>query len=141
MRALSKCLLNTDRHGAPKNPLRSLFQHLTTLTVSSFFLMPSLILLRCSFVTPPHVPPSVSRSRAWHPSPVLPLFRELQKAIKSPLGILFSRVDTSSILSLSPYMPVTSFGALLWVISRTLASFFHVTEPRTPHNNRSETSP
>lgn len=113
MGALCKYLLNTDRHGASNNPLGTLFQHLTTLTVSCFFLMPSLTLLRCSFVTSPHVPPSVPRSRAWHLPAALPLFRELQKAIKSPLGILFSRVDNASVLSLSPYMSSSLLPALV----------------------------
>lgn len=44
LRALSKCLLNADRHGASATSLRSLFQGLTTLTVKEFFLMSSLIL-------------------------------------------------------------------------------------------------
>lgn len=43
-RALSKCLLNTDRHGALVSLLGSQFQCLTTLKVKNFFLIPSLTL-------------------------------------------------------------------------------------------------
>ena len=50
LRALSKCLLSTDRHEAPATSLGSLFQYLTTLTVKKFFLLSSLSLPWCSFV-------------------------------------------------------------------------------------------
>lgn len=37
--ALTKCLLNTDRHGASPILLGSIFQYLTTSPVNTFFLM------------------------------------------------------------------------------------------------------
>mgnify|MGYP001856869280 CR=1 FL=1 len=42
----------------------------------------------------------VPRSRAWH-LPLLPLLRELQGAVRSPLGFLFRRLCNLNVLSLS----------------------------------------
>lgn len=40
LRALSKCLLDTDKHGASTTSLRSLLQYLTTLMVNKCFPTP-----------------------------------------------------------------------------------------------------
>jgi len=72
--------------------------------------------------------PSIPRSRAWH-LPLQPLLRALQRAVRSPVGLLFSRWSNLSALSLSsqdmPSSPSTSFVALLWTNSRILAPFLY----------------
>lgn len=50
LRALSKCLLNSDRPGASTMSPGSLLQCLTTYTINNFFLMASLNLCWGSFV-------------------------------------------------------------------------------------------
>ncbi|KAK4816063.1 hypothetical protein QYF61_011071 [Mycteria americana] len=100
LRALSKCLLNTDRLGASTTSLGSLFQGLTTLSEKSS--------------APPSPPP---------------LLRKLQRATRSPLSLLFSRLDKPRVLSHSsqdmPSSPVTSSVALRWTHSRTFTSFLN----------------
>jgi len=55
LRALSKCLSNTDSLGASTTSLGSLFQCLTTLSVKKCLLMSSLNLPCNSFEPFPHV--------------------------------------------------------------------------------------
>ena len=55
LRALSKCLLNTDRLRASTTSLGSLSQGLTTLSLKKCFLTSSLNLSWCSFEPFPHV--------------------------------------------------------------------------------------
>lgn len=75
--------------------------------------MSSLNLSSYSFVLFPHVLSSVpGEKRAAPPSP-LPLLRRLQRALRSPLSLLFSRVDNPSVLSSQdmPSSSSTSFAA------------------------------
>ena len=95
LRALSRCLLNIDRHGAPITSQGSLLQCFTTLMVKRFFLMCSLL----QFCAIP-ILPSVPRSRAWH-LPLLALPSNLQAAVRSPLGLLFPILNNTGVLSLS----------------------------------------
>lgn len=77
-------------------------------------------------------------SRSQHISQ-LPLLRELQKAIRSPLDLLFSRQGNPGTLSLSsqdmPSTPLTSFVAILWILSNILTSYTveHFYVVGTPH--------
>lgn len=79
-----------ERHGASTTSLESRFQCLSILMIQKCFLMPSLTLPWNSFV------PFLScyqfpRSRAWHLR-LLSHLRELQEAMRSHLGLLFSRL-------------------------------------------------
>lgn len=74
--------------------------------------MSSLNLSSYSFVLFPRVLSSVpGEKRAAPPSP-LPLLRRLQRALRSPLSLLFSRVDNPSVFS-SQDMPSSLLPALL----------------------------
>lgn len=67
-----------------------------------------------------------SRSRTWH-LPLLLLLREMQGAVRSPLGLLFSGLKNPA----SPYRtcPVIICAVLLWAFSRISVyfSFFWTT--------------
>jgi len=76
MRALSKCLLNADRDQASTAPLESLFQSLITLK-KKFFLVSSLNLSWCRFVSFLCVPSSVAREKRPAPPSPLSLLRKL----------------------------------------------------------------
>lgn len=88
MRMLSKCLLNTDRHGTSPASLGGLFQCLTTLIANNFLLTSSLNLPWPSFVLFLHFLSSViGEQGVASPSP-LPLLRKLWRAMSSPLSLL-----------------------------------------------------
>lgn len=108
LRAVPKCLLNTDSPRAAPTLLGSLCQCLITLMVKNFFLMLS-----------PGLPWIPGRREQRPASPSVPPFRELRGAARSPLGLLFSRPDEPRILNLSSQnMSSTStiFVAFLWVL-------------------------
>ena len=88
--------------------------------------MPSLTLPWHSFVLFPHILSSVTRSRDQH----LPVHSPPQGAAGSrevASWLLFSRLGNPSVISLSsqnkPASPLTSFVALVWMLSRALMSF------------------
>lgn len=81
MRLLSKCTSNTGSHRASPISLGSLFQCLSTLTVQKCLIMPSLTLPWYSFVLLPGAEPSTYL-------PLHPLLRELQRQMRSHLGLL-----------------------------------------------------
>lgn len=87
MKALFKCLLNTNRHGAPMTSLGSMFQCLTILSVN----FSSLIFPSCIFVLFPHISSSVTRQKTSAPPSALSLLRKFQEVVGSPLSILFSK--------------------------------------------------
>lgn len=64
---LTKCLLNADSHGTSTISLGSLLQYLATLTVKTFFLIPSLNLPCCSFVPFPRVVSLITREKRSAP--------------------------------------------------------------------------
>jgi len=78
-KALSKCLLNTDRHGISTTSLGNLFQSFTILTIDKCFLTARLNLLCCSFVTFPHALLWVSREKRPAPSSLCFPFSGLNK--------------------------------------------------------------
>jgi len=103
LRALSKCLLNADRLETSTASLGSLFQCLTTLLVKKCFLMSSLNLSWCSFEPFPCVLSLDPRGKSSAPRSPLPLLRKLQRAMRSPLSLLFSRLDKPKDLSCSSW--------------------------------------
>ena len=70
-----------------------------------------------------------SREKSSAPPSPLPLLRKLQRAMRSPLSLLFSKLEKPKDLSYSsqdiPSSPFTSFVALLWMHSRTFTSFLN----------------
>lgn len=121
LRAVSKCLLNTDSPRAAPTLLGSLCQCLINLMVKNFFLMLS-----------PGLPWIPGRREQRPASPSVPPFRELRGAARSPLGLLFSRPDEPSILNLSsqnmpsqPFcqlccLPLCASNILFWLWSPDL---------------------
>ena len=129
LRALSKCLFNTDRPGALTTSPGSLFQGLTTLWVTKCFLMSHLILPWCSFELFSHVLSLDPRGKSSAPPFPRPLLRKLQRPMRSSLSLLFSKLDKPRVLGHSsqdtPSSSSTSFVALLWTHSRTFTSFLN----------------
>lgn len=118
--------MNTNRHEAPTTLLRSLFQHLTTLTVKRFSLMCSLNLPWHSCVLLLHMLPSVMRKK--RPAPPCPLpsswsHREQWVACSLPLLQTRWPKHPQPLLTGHGFSHFTSFVALLWMLSRTLISF------------------
>jgi len=90
----------TDVEHGP--PLRE-FQGLTTLLVKKCFLMSSLNLPLCSFKPFPGTLSLDTREKSSaHLSPC-PLLRKLQRAMRSLLSLLFSKLDKSRVLGHSSY--------------------------------------
>jgi len=105
LRALSKCLLNTERVGASTASLGSLFQCLSTLLVRKCFLRPSLNLPWRSFEPFPCVLSLDTREKtSAHPSP-LPLLRQLQRAMTLPISFLFSKLEKPRVLTGHYFQP------------------------------------
>ena len=100
---------------------------LTTLSVKKCFLMSSLNLPWCSFEPLPRIRSLEHREKSSAPPSPRPLLRKLQRAMRSPLNLLFSKLDKPGVLSCSshdmPSSPSTSFVALLCTRSRTFTSF------------------
>lgn len=96
LKALYKCLLNSDGQGASKIFLGSLFQYLTSLRVKKIFLMSSPTLSWYAFDPFPHVLLLVSRNEPRH----LPLCFLSSRSCR---GLLFSRrVSSISPLNICP---------------------------------------
>lgn len=93
LKALYKCLLNSDGQGASKIFLGSLFQYLTSLRVKKIFLMSSPTLSWYAFDPFPHVLLLVSRNEPRH----LPLCFLSSRSCR---GLLFSRGCPPSLLSI-----------------------------------------
>jgi len=106
LRALPKCLLNTDGHGAPTNSLGNLFQCVTTLVVKKCFLMSRLLVQLCAILLCPGIG---TREQQGH------LLFSPDWATQHPQPLLTGHA----------FSPVTSFDALLWGLSRTLMSFLY----------------
>ena len=138
-------LLAADRPGASTTSLGSLFQCLTTLSVKKCFLMSSVNLLWHSFEPFPCGLSLDTRKKNSAPPSPRPLLRMLWRAMRSPLSLLFSRLNNPKVLSCSsqdfPSSPFTTFVALLWMHPRTFTSFFNggtqtcTQHPRWGHTN------
>jgi len=140
LRALSKCLLNTDRLGASTSSPGSLFQCLSTFSVHKCFLMSRINLPWFSFEPFPCVLSLDPREKSSAPPSPHPLLRKLQRAMRSPLSLLFSKLDDPKVLSRSsqdmPCSSATSFVALLWTHSRAFTSFLTCGVPNCTENSR-----
>lgn len=91
---ISTHLLNASRDDDSNTALRNLFQGLTILSIRTFFLIPNLN-LPWHNLTP--LPLFLSLA-GWEKRPTFtwlhPLFRELWRALRSSLSVLFSRLKT-----------------------------------------------
>lgn len=106
MRALLKCLLNTDRHVTSNTSLGGLFQYLITLTVNKFFFMFSLTLPWHSFVSLSHPLtsfPWLPERRDWHLTSSFPP-QEAVVSMRLPHSLLLSKLDNASVC---PQPPLT----------------------------------
>ncbi|KAK4829053.1 hypothetical protein QYF61_001858 [Mycteria americana] len=112
--------------GDSTTSLGSLLQCLTTPSVNKFCLISNLNLPWCNFRPFPLVLSLVTWEKRLTPTSLQPPFRELYRAIRSLLGLLFSRLNNPSSLSCSSSSfcsrPFTSFVALLWTHSSTSMS-------------------
>ena len=112
----SRHLLNTARDSDSTTSLGRPFQCLTTLWEKRFFFMYNLNLLWNNLWPFPWV-----LFVAWEKRPILPSsqlpFRKLQSVLRSPLNLLFSRLNNPSSLSHSSYdlcsRPLTSFRCIV----------------------------
>jgi len=108
LKAPSNLAVNASREGTSTTALDNLFQCLTTLIVKNFFLISSLNL------PPFSLKPFTGKFKA----------RYRKAAIRSPQGLLFSRLNNSSSLSLSSQQRCSSllivFVTLLWTHSNPL---------------------
>lgn len=104
-------------------------------TVSQCLVSPSLVQI-CTFQPCQLVP----RSKVWH-FPLLPLRMQLQRAVKSPFSLLFSRQNSPTVLSF-PSQDVTSSPVTSSVPSSRPFQGpqhpFYTVEPRTSHNIQAE---
>ena len=125
LRALPKCLLNTDGHGAPTNSLGNLFQCVTTLVVKKCFLMSRLLVQLCAILLCPGIG---TREQSPAPSSTLSLLRKLQSnkvaSLSPDLLTGLPKCDWPPFTG-HAFSPVTSFVALLWMLSSTLTSFLY----------------
>jgi len=128
LKAVPKCLLNTDRLGASIRSLGTLFQRLTVLSVKKCFLMSSLNLPWGSSEPFPHVLALDPREKTSAPPSPHPLLRKPQRAMRSHLNLLFSTLEKPRVLSHPsqdmPSRSSNSFVALLWTHLRTFTSLF-----------------
>lgn len=100
VRALSKCLLNIDRQGASDTSLESQFHCLTTITIKNFFQM-SILNAPWQFVLFSHILSLVTREkRPTTPSPFF-LLMYLERAVRLPHSLFFSRLGNPGVFSLS----------------------------------------
>lgn len=83
--------------------LGSLFQCLTNLGVKNLILISSLNLPWDNFILFPWVPSLITRAKRPVPAPPLPLRRKLCATRRSPLSLIFSRLNKPSHLSCSSY--------------------------------------
>ncbi|KAK4832683.1 hypothetical protein QYF61_025144 [Mycteria americana] len=118
-------VLYPAKDGDSTTSLGSLFQCLITLLMKKFFMISSLNLPWCNlsrFLLSYHL--LLRRRNKTHLS--TPSF---QRAIRSPLSLLFSRLNNPSSLSHSSSdlcsRPFTSFVALLWICASTAMSFLY----------------
>ena len=114
-------LLNNSRNGDSTTPLGSLFQYLTTLTDKKLFLVSNLNLPWCN-LRPFSLVLSLSHG-GKRPTPSLPQspFKQLNRVIRSPPSLLFSRLNYPSSFSRSPsHLCSRAFTALLHFSGHTL---------------------
>lgn len=97
IKALFKCLLSIDGHGALITAPGRLFRHLTTLTINKYFLVPRLTLpwQYCAMTILPTVP----RNRPGT-SLCFPLPQGVAGTTEVTSFLLFSRLGNLSVLSL-----------------------------------------
>lgn len=112
IRPLSKCLLYTDRHGAPTISLGRLFQCLPTLTINNILLNFYLNLPWYSFVPFPYTVLSVTKD--------LPLDFHRSKICKEHWGLSILSLCSQGMSSSN----FVSFVALHWILWSTLTPFF-----------------
>jgi len=118
--------MNTDRHGAVLAPLGSLLQCCPTFMVKRFFLVPTLSLpgtaLGCSHTCCPWLPGAEHST-----SLCFPCSGSAEQTGHFQPPILQTRQPNAPSLSSQhvPPSPVTSFVALVWMLSSTLTSFLY----------------
>ncbi|KAK4832220.1 hypothetical protein QYF61_021067, partial [Mycteria americana] len=86
-------LLNTSRDGNSTTSLGSLFQCLTTLSVNKFFLISNLNPPWCNLRPFPLVLSLVTWEKRPTPTWLQPPYRQLKRAGRFPLSLLFSRLN------------------------------------------------
>lgn len=136
---MSKCLLSTDRHEASTTSLERLSQCLTTLTAQNCFQLtgPPLAALCHS-----HSAISSQEQSPAPPSASPP--QELQRAVRSPLGLLSFRLG-SPVPSAFPHR--RCLPALLPALLPFSGGFqgpwhpCYIVEPRTPCNTEGDVTP
>lgn len=129
LRALSKCLLSTDRFGALTMSLGSLSPCLTTLSVKKLFPIFSLNLSWCRF----QPFPCILSQEPWNKwsifSSLLPLFAKLLRATRLFLSFLLSKPDKPKVFSHYtqdiPSRLLNIFAALLWTHLNSFTSFLN----------------
>jgi len=102
--------------------LGRLFQYLTTLVINKLFLIPVWTPLTHLLPVPTCPVLSSQEEISAHPSAS---FRKVQRAVRSPLSLLFSRLDNPHVLCLAGCnpQPCNSFVAPHPMLSKTLTSF------------------
>ena len=112
--AISRCFLNTSRGGDSITFLGSLFQCLTALSEKKFLLKSDLNCPCCNLRPFPLILSLVTWEKKPTPSSPQPPFRELYRAIRAPLNLLYSRMNNPSSLNCSSLdLFSRSFMALL----------------------------
>jgi len=101
-RAPSNLALSTSKHGAPTTLLGNLFQCLIALWVQNFFLTSKLNFLSFSLKQSPLVSLLLDYVQSCHPSSLQGPFKYWKATMRSPRSLLFSRLNKSNSLNLSP---------------------------------------
>lgn len=89
----------TSRDSDSTTCLGSLLQWVTTLSISFFLLMSKLNLPWCDLKPFPLLLSLVTQEKRLSPTPLQPPFRWLQRLLRSPQRLLFSRLNSHSPLS------------------------------------------
>lgn len=92
-------LKHCDRLRALTTPPGSPFQCLIALSIRKCFLMSSLTFCWHSFVPFPHIPLLGPREKRWRHLLSLPVLRNLCRAMRSPLSLLFSKPEKPTVLN------------------------------------------
>lgn len=130
LKVLSRCLSNTDTHSTSTTTPGGLFQCLFTLSVNKLSLTSSLNFPNAAESHSHLSCHQVPEKKDKHLSQ-LPLLRKVWKAIRSPLNLLFFRLEEPSVLS-HPSQDMPS----------SLQSFIvHVHLPEQDHQDKSTHSP